>query len=86
MEELRRIQNPVSTPQPVGQGSKGKAGKRLRDSFRDIIDREREREDEEEQPTSQTAIAEDSELEPEAEVSEPLSSDPDKGRLIDRRA
>ncbi len=80
MEDLRRIQNPVAPPQPVGQGSRNQPGKRRKDEFRDLLDRERGempvREDTDDVTTSDD----------EAQRIEQGDEDPGCGLLIDERA
>ncbi len=80
MEDLRRIQNPVAPPQPVGQGTRNQPGKRRKDEFRDLLDRERG-----EEPVREDAndgITNDDE----AQRSEQGEGDPGCGLLIDERA
>ncbi len=80
MEDLRRIQNPVAPPQPVGQGSRNQPGKRRKDEFRDLLDRERG-----EEPVSDErddgAPSDD-----ETQRIEQGDGDPGCGLLIDERA
>lgn len=86
MEDLRRIQSPVVTPQPVGGGSRNQPGSRRKDDeFRDIIDRERGREPGPEAEEEGTGGA--SPESPPADASgENASADPERGLLIDERA
>lgn len=41
MEDLRRIERPVTVPQPVGSGTRSQPGRDRRDAFRDLLERER---------------------------------------------
>ncbi len=82
MEELRRIDSPVKSPQPVGGGSRNQPGKRRQGDFRDILDRERdEDQDRVEKETPPTSESDDREAGEEKPV-----IDPDRGLLIDERA
>ncbi len=80
MEDLRRIQNPVTPPQPVGQGARNQPGKRRKDEFRDILESEGgETPDREEQDDKHGMDNDDN-------LAEQQDGDPGRGLLIDERA
>jgi hypothetical protein len=80
MEDLRRIQNPVTPPQPVGQGSRNQPGKRRKDEFRNLLEQESGEEPAREESTDGAPSDADEER------TEQSEKDPGRGLLIDERA
>ena len=80
MEDLRRIQNPVTPPQPVGQGSRNQPGRRRKEEFRDLLERESGEESPPEEKVEETWQESD------RERIEEKDGDPGRGLLIDERA
>ncbi len=81
MEEIRRIESPVKTPQPVGKSHQQKKPGGQRNEFQEILEREQgEAQEEERRETSDQKRDERSQ---EQEI--PADRDPDRGLLLDER-
>lgn len=82
MEEIRRIPDPVSTPQPVGPSARKQPG-RSREEFQSILDRNQGHSSEEDGERSQE---DDATRESESSAENQAGIDEDRGGLLDERA